>query len=451
MRKKYKIGLVIVGFLLLITIALAFMYFLHDSKRDEATGDNATVVTTGKLSLNFSDGEVISTKTLVPGSSISKKFSISNAGDETIYFGITLNSVINDFDYNEDIIIEVYDLITNTLLNKIPMLMESGKIVDYLEIEAGLSRKFEVILSYADGANNVNSSKNKKVSAAINVSFEEKKITTFKEMILANNEIKTESRTQVANDASMVEEGLITNNDEDGTTYYFRGIVKNNYVSFGDYTWRIVRINGDNSVRLIMDDLINNTGSLYKEELVNDEIEDKDDFVNFINSDLYTTLNTWYTTYMSDYDRYVVSGRYCFDDSTTNTLEDEIVDYISYARLMVDRNPTFSCMGTKIENKIGLLSADELVFAGAANNYPNMQYYLYNATFQNSWWLMTPLKFEKNSTITMYDVKIQGNLQGGSLANTYRSIRPVINIDGSLEMMGNGEKDNPYKLVINEE
>ena len=41
--------------------------------------------------------------------------------------------------------------------------------------------------------------------------------------------------------------------DDYGKTYYFRGNVTNNYVSFAGFFWRIVRINGDGSMRLIYD------------------------------------------------------------------------------------------------------------------------------------------------------------------------------------------------------
>lgn len=38
---------------------------------------------------------------------------------------------------------------------------------------------------------------------------------------------------------------------KDNFTYYYRGDVKNNWVSFGDFLWRVVRINGDGSIRMI--------------------------------------------------------------------------------------------------------------------------------------------------------------------------------------------------------
>ncbi len=45
--------------------------------------------------------------------------------------------------------------------------------------------------------------------------------------------------------------GLYATEDNDGKTYYYRGAVKNNYVSFGGFIWRVVRINGDGTIRMI--------------------------------------------------------------------------------------------------------------------------------------------------------------------------------------------------------
>lgn len=46
---------------------------------------------------------------------------------------------------------------------------------------------------------------------------------------------------------------LCSAKDNYGTSYYFRGNVTNNYVRFANLYWRIVRINGDNSIRIIYD------------------------------------------------------------------------------------------------------------------------------------------------------------------------------------------------------
>ena len=46
------------------------------------------------------------------------------------------------------------------------------------------------------------------------------------------------------------DKGLYTMQDDYGTSYYYRGSVTNNYVLFGGYYWRIIRLNGDGSIRL---------------------------------------------------------------------------------------------------------------------------------------------------------------------------------------------------------
>ena len=50
---------------------------------------------------------------------------------------------------------------------------------------------------------------------------------------------------------SMTNEGLFPLIDDYGMSYYFRGAVDNNWVYFANHYWRIVRINGDNSVKLV--------------------------------------------------------------------------------------------------------------------------------------------------------------------------------------------------------
>ena len=47
------------------------------------------------------------------------------------------------------------------------------------------------------------------------------------------------------------EQGLYKTTDGFGSTYFFRGDVKNNNIYFGGFYWKVVRINGDGSIRLI--------------------------------------------------------------------------------------------------------------------------------------------------------------------------------------------------------
>ena len=69
--------------------------------------------------------------------------------------------------------------------------------------------------------------------------------------ILANSTVHegTPDFSQVAT----TDEGMYKVEDDLGMSYYFRGAVENNYVKFAGYWWRIVRINGNGSIRLIYD------------------------------------------------------------------------------------------------------------------------------------------------------------------------------------------------------
>ena len=59
-----------------------------------------------------------------------------------------------------------------------------------------------------------------------------------------------------ANVTTANDKGMYKKNDDLGTSYYYRGAVDNNWVKFGkegtkDIYWRIIRINGDGSIRMI--------------------------------------------------------------------------------------------------------------------------------------------------------------------------------------------------------
>ena len=62
---------------------------------------------------------------------------------------------------------------------------------------------------------------------------------------------RSEIHTQTELESDKSDKGLYVALDDYGTSYYYRGSVKNNYVYFADYYWRIIRINGDGSVRLL--------------------------------------------------------------------------------------------------------------------------------------------------------------------------------------------------------
>ena len=59
--------------------------------------------------------------------------------------------------------------------------------------------------------------------------------------------------TQTAKSYDITGVGMYAANDGGENTYYYRGSVSSNYVKFGGYYWRVIRVNGDGTVRLIYD------------------------------------------------------------------------------------------------------------------------------------------------------------------------------------------------------
>ena len=67
---------------------------------------------------------------------------------------------------------------------------------------------------------------------------------------IAKTNIKAKGTPNFSKTAT-TDEGLFMAEDDEGESYYYRGAVKNNYVSFAGFIWRIIRRNGDGSIRMI--------------------------------------------------------------------------------------------------------------------------------------------------------------------------------------------------------
>ena len=84
---------------------------------------------------------------------------------------------------------------------------------------------------------------------------------TLSECMLVNDDVKYTSveeakagikkKTTTFNTVATTDMGLLMAEDKDGESFYFRGDVRDNFVEFAGYVWRIVRRNGDGSVRLV--------------------------------------------------------------------------------------------------------------------------------------------------------------------------------------------------------
>lgn len=108
------------------------------------------------------------------------------------------------------------------------------------------------------------------------------------------------SMTSLANDVSEEYESTLSKIDDN---YYFRGNVEDNYINFNNMCFRIVRINSDGSIKLVLEDsngICQNTDvTLDNNGLIKNEngiILVKNDYINKSELDGYLTkeLNKWY-------------------------------------------------------------------------------------------------------------------------------------------------------------
>ena len=272
------------------------------------------------------------------------------------------------------------------------------------------------------------------------------------------------------------DEGIFTAEDDYGTSYYWRGAVTNNYFYFAGYYWRIIRINGDGTLRLIYQGTDANAtgegtqiGTSVFNSLYNDNA-----YVGFkytsgsvhgtgTNSIILTALNSWYSSNLSSYtDKIDENAGFCGDrtPSTSNTTSNNQggtgtteTYYGTYIRLETNKQPTFECendndlyttSGSSSGNKalqypIGLITADEVAYAGGVNEVSNSGYYLY--TGQN-YWTMSPSFY--SSYGYMFVVDFDGLLNNLRYVNYSFGVRPVINLRSDVTLTGSGTTTDPY-------
>ena len=328
------------------------------------------------------------------------------------------------------------------------------------------------------------------------------------------------------NNPDYITNGLYSMEDEDGVSYYYRGAVDNNNVQFGEYKsdyyvynyrdryfqslescqkynrscsesnkvklasagdkmyWKIVRVNGDGSLRLIYNGIsANPTNS----DLVNSyavgispyNLEHNDPkytgytYDNGTDSFIKKEVDTWYknTLGKSSYDSKVIGGRFCSDSSgyknaseydmneelmgdLTNiymypSMGDRLVNFMK--KSPGNNAPTLNCSATgetyggSYRLKAGLITADELVLAGESAIVVGNSY-ISQSNNLLSYYSMTPA-LTINGNVAVWFVDDNG-LNYDGVTSTMRSIRPVINVrtDNGFAS-GDGTASSPYVIT----
>lgn len=412
MRKKYKVTLLGIAILILLLSGVEAHYQMYKSEEKDLS---AFIKVAEGLSINYLNGTDIH----VTKRESEVAFSVTNQLNETLYYHIDILNISGSLDEVTYRLSSDNPSVSEAIGN-----LEQNAIASRVSIEPGITHRYTLEIL------NPNSHDFSFQLEIVPEAVE----NSFANTILTDHDIK-ESTMTAFNVSATENEGLIRQSTELGNMYYFRGNVANNYVSFANNLWRIVKINEDNSVKLILNNTLESLAPMNVTELAGNN--------DFLTSTAYQNLTSWYTTYLTEFDELVASTYYCFDNSvSTNTGE---ISYLSNTRLFTDYLPSNVCGGLNVSSKVGLLTADEAVMAGASAG-ENTSYYLYIDGLQASWWTMTPNKRE-NNVMSYMALSTNGSLIRDVDETSSIFLRPVITLSRKTQVTGSGTLDDPYQIV----
>ena len=272
-------------------------------------------------------------------------------------------------------------------------------------------------------------------------------LITFAEQILIDNPTIKTNPTLTTTSQAANENGLysmsVTNGfgGADGTTYFFRGNVTNNYVSFADLTWRIVRINEDGTVRLILNEHIESGQTSFNSQ------DSSLGNMYYSNSNVETVVEGWYETNivnsLSTSSR-VASGNY-FCEAVRAKSSSQTTAGNASVQLATNYIPDLTCEsdgnGRGLVNaSVGLLTYGEAVSAGGYYNVASSQFYL--AT--RSTWTMSPAGMSSSGKALVWQITDDYKIRGTSSVTNTLLVRPVINLKANVTVTGTGISTDPY-------
>ena len=192
-------------------------------------------------------------------------------------------------------------------------------------------------------------------------------------------------------------------------------------------------------------------------------------FTNTTNSTAKTNIDSWYNTNLSSYTSYLEDTVYCNDrsisslggwnpDGGSTTSSTSFLDFSPYNRSWSTYTPTLECSRTldkftvssstgngALTYPVGLITSDEVMYAGGAGTTTNNTYYLYT---NHDYWAFSPSSFQVSSPFAYF--YSYGYVSGYNVFNTV-GLRPVVSLDTSSTSVssGDGTSTNPYVIETN--
>ena len=515
MKKKYVIlgSVLVIG---AIVVGSTLAWFTWSTTNDQNTN---VVVTVGGATISYEDGENITNNNLIPTSTkekgISKDITISSTS--TVYLDlnmtvVTLDEGLKDASFK-------YGLYDDTDSPVVEGNFASSNANDEINLLDGVqitsSPVTYTLYIWIDGnMSNPSTMYNQNFEFRLNANATDEVqnvITTrTSDEMLSYLGLSSNGEMSSVTAAATTDEGIYETTDDYGTTYFYRGAATNNYVQFAGYYWRIVRINGDGSIRMVYDGTsahANGESSTDRQISTSafNPAEDDNAYVGYMygqteassysathantnNSTIKIVVDNWYKTNIEDkgYSQYIADVIYCNDrqiaaDSASylpssvnfgvlgyeknSTIYGPLSRYESYTfdpkpiqeikMICSQQNDAFTVRGIEKGNGIltypvGLLTVDELFAGGFFDSYTsdiNSNCYLYTG---QDYWTMSPGYFDGSydCTIVIY-ASSSGRIGSNTVFSSTYGVRPVLSLKSSVELSGNGTIDSPYQVQIN--
>ena len=512
-QKRVMIYVMIVS--LICVVGVSYAFFTAGMSSETSTTVRADA---GTMKITYDGGKDINLAGIYPKDDVWATKTITVTGNNTtdaeMYYKLTLVVDSNTFKTDDPLQYELVSTNTSTNGEIIPNISKTDITGTSIELGKGhfvkannAKHTYLLKIYYPKKTTSQNANQGAAFSAHVEItSAKAPTISNLAETILANNEVKTPITIPGAAVSTADEALLASAEDDNGSSYYFRGAVKNNYVEFANKCWRIVRVGGDGSVKLILHNdnttkaanpcaAANNSasaafarysGETYKSKF-NTNYNDnayigfkygtpgsntyEATHANTNNSTILNNLEAWYDkNNLKNYEKVIADTVWCTDktnvtDTTYNPWNINNVNgygygtnvtYYGATQRLVSTNdysaggtgPSLKCNGelSKINSKVGLIAADELAFAGYAHRQNNTTTYLQENATDAYWWSLSPIYFYNGSAY----VYIVGGSMGyfpGLVLGTY-GVRPSISLKSTTNVTGEGTSSSPFVVKI---
>ena len=507
-KQLKKIYLYMGIFVALIFIGATYAFFTAGMSSETSTTVRADA---GTMKITYSGGANIDLAGIYPKDDVWATKTITVTGNNTtdaeMYYKLTLVVDSNTFKTDDPLQYELVSTNTSTNGEIIPNISKKDITGTSIELGSGhfvkannAKHTYLLKIYYPRKDTSQNANQGATFSAHVEITSA-KAPTTLAKAILANNEVQTPLTTPGAAVSTASEALLASAEDDNGTSYYFRGAVTNNYVEFVNKCWRIVRVGGDGSVKLILHndnptgaanpcDAANNSasaafarfsGETYKSKF-NENYNDnayvgfkygtpgsntyEATHANTNNSTILTNLEAWYNNNLKTYESVIADSVWCNDK--TNVIDTTYDPYgwgnvtglgyaknatyygttqrlVSASKSAGGTGPSLKCNGelSKITSKVGLITADELAFAGYAYNLFNTTTYLQENATDNFWWSLSPVVFGGGRARVWGVNGADGGFGYGYVDSAF-GLRPSISLKSTTNVTGNGTSDKPF-------